>query len=167
MKVIRTTHDIVCSEDRFWELYLDDAFTRAMFTQSMGWDDPYIEVVKDDEKEVIRKMAAQPKLQLPGAVSRLISKTLGYEEDGRFDKTKKRWRMVHVTNIFGDKLHLEGIFTTEPKGDDRCVRHAEMTIEGKMFGVAGIIERAVESNMRTLLDEGVVFMNDYAKKHPA
>jgi len=167
MKVIRATHDVACSEARFWELYLDETFTRALFTQKMGWDDPYIEVIKDDEREVVRKMEAQPKLQIPGAVSRLISKTLGYTEDGRFDKTEQRWTMKHDTNIFGKKLDLLGIFTTEPKGEDRCVRHAEMRIDAKMFGVAGIIERAVESNMSRLLGEGIEFTNDWIKKHPA
>ena len=166
MKEIRGTQVLDCSAERFWALYLDDTFTRRLFIEEMGWEDPVIKVVKDDEHEVVRTMEAQPKLNLPAAAARMISKTLGYHEDGRFDKKAKRWTMKHVTNIFGEKVDLSGEFTANDLGDGRCERHAVFRIDVKIFGVAGLLERAIEPNVHRLWEQNTSFTNRWVKAHP-
>lgn len=171
MKTIRATQQLNCSAERFWALYFDETFTRALFVEGMGWDDPEIEVKRDDEEMFVRRMAAQPKLDIPGSVARMISKTLGYEEDGRFDKKRERWVMRHSTNIFGDKLDLKHIFTVDDQTDDdgegRCKLNAEVVVNAKIFGVGGLLERVIETNVHKILAQNTKFINDWVARHPA
>lgn len=166
MLVYRPRHEIDCTPDRFWELYLDDEFQRRMFVDGLGWLPPTITHGADSEDEFQRTMEANPKVLISGPVARLIKHTLGFVETASFDKAERVFRMKHRTNIFGDKVRLQGEFRVEPVGEHRCRRVARLEVEAHVFGVGRLLEKAVEINMKKGWDDSAVFFNRWVAKHP-
>lgn len=167
MIVYRPRHEIDCTPDRFWELYLDADFQDRMFIDGLGWSSPEITIVREDDDELVRKMEAYPRIDIPGGIAKLIKQKLGYVEEARYSKKDRVFRMRHRTNIFGEKVRLEGEFSVEPVGETRCRRVAKLEVEAYVFGVGRLLEKAVEINMKKGWDDSARFFNRWIAKHPA
>ncbi len=55
----------------------------------------------------------------------------------------------------------------EPKSDGTVTRVVEITMEAKVFGVGGMIEKMTEKSTREGWGKSADFINDYLKKNPA
>ncbi len=166
MLVYRPRHEIDCTPDRFWDLYFDPGFQERMFIDGLGWSAPEITIVKDDDDELARNITATPRISVPGPIAKLIKHTLGYTEEARFDKRERMFRMKHRTNIFGDRVRLEGRFWVDAVGEHRCRRQAELEVDAKIFGIARVLEKAVQVNMKKGWDDSAHFYNRWVAKHP-
>lgn len=165
MTTFTMTHDIDCDPDRFWELFFDHEMNSAMF-KAIGFPEWKITEEIDGEKELVRKIKATPKMELPGAVQKLIGPSFGYDEVGKFDKEKKIFRFVITPTAMANKVRNEGSVKCEPNGPGKCKRVAEMIAEAKVFGIGGMIESSVEKGNREGWAASAKFMNDWIKSHP-
>ncbi|PRQ09729.1 DUF2505 family protein [Enhygromyxa salina] len=139
--------ELDCTPARFWQLYFDDDFTRETFERGLGWAAPQITEFRTDERELIRNLSAQPKLEISGKAAKLIGEQLGYQEWGRFDRTTERFEFRNRTNIFGERMKLRGTMWAEPIGQARMRWRTEMTVDCSIFGVGGLLERTAEQNI--------------------
>ena len=165
MHTVRVEHEIDCTPERHWELYLDPEFTRDMFVDGLGHNEPDITEVSDDDKERRRDMKVVPKLELPPRIQKLMKGKMGYSEKGRFDKKREKFYLEHKTAALGDKLRLNGEFFVEPLGDKRCKRTAIVRVDVRVFGIGGLLERVIERSIKSGWDDSAKYMNRWLAKN--
>jgi hypothetical protein len=167
MRRCDTNFELDCQPDRFWLLYLDEDFTRELFVRGLGWDAPTFTEFRSNEREVIRNLSAAPKLDLDGKVAKLIGEQMGYREWGRFDRAKGEWEFRHQTNIFGERLKMQGRMWAEPLGQTRMRWRTQTTIECSIIGVGGLLERTAEQNINKTYPISAKYWNRWLAEHPA
>ena len=161
MRRLTVTHEIACTPARFWELYLDSEFTRALIVEGLGFAGCEFLRRDETEKEVLREMTAQPRIELPEAVARLVGNRLSYREVGRFAKDAQTWTFDTILGVMADKIKMGGTMRSSALGEDRCRRQADLWVDVNLFGVAGIIERAAESSLRRGWDDSARWINQW------
>jgi Protein of unknown function (DUF2505) len=165
MRNINLTHEINCSVERFWEVFFDETFNKALFLEHLGF--PEYEVLKQDGEvsNMHRVIRGRPKMNVPKPVAKVLGDKFGYEETGNMKAGKWAWTMK--TNTLTDKLNTTGTVECEKIGDDKCRRIAKINMEAKVFGVGKLIEQSTEKEMRTGWDTSAAFMNKWLASHPA
>lgn len=165
MLELTLTHEIDCSPERFWELFLDPAFTREMIVDGLGFASCEIEDIQERGNKRYRDMRVVPKIDVPAPVAKLLGPRLYYTEHGVFDEDTQVWDHHMELSVLSDRIRLGGKVRVEPLGEDRCRRTADLWTEAKIFGIGGVVERAAEKNMRDGWSKGAQWMNRWIKEH--
>jgi hypothetical protein len=160
------THEIRCNVDTFWKVFFDKDFNTRLYTETLGFPDFKVVDQSDDGTTVTRKVAAQPKMDVPAAVQKLIGAGFRYTEDGTMKKSEGLWRWKMTPSTLTDKLFTSGTVRVEAIGGDRVRRVADMNIEAKIFAVGGLIESSAEKQMRDGWDRSAIFMNKFIESAP-
>ena len=155
------THEIACDVDTFWKTFFDPAYNEKQFLEALQFPAFKITDQKENDREIIRTVAAQPKMNVPGAIAKLMGPNFRYVEEGRFDKATKVWSWKLIPSVLADKVRQEGKLRVEPLGENRVRRVADLTIEAKIFGLGGLIESSTEKQLRDGWDESARFTNKY------
>ncbi|EDM75640.1 hypothetical protein PPSIR1_13385 [Plesiocystis pacifica SIR-1] len=138
---------VECTPARFWALYLDEDFNRDTFLHGLRWSEPRITAYRETETEILRNVAAHPKLDVSGRAARLVGESLGYEEFGRFDRATQIFHFRQRTTVFGDRLWIHGHMRADPRGEAGMHWRTQATVECSIPAVGGLLERAVEHNL--------------------
>jgi hypothetical protein len=166
MADVRIEHVFNCSADTFWDkLFFDDEYNDTLFKQALEF--PVYEKLKEEksETEVRRAIHVVPKLgPMPGPLKTLVGDGLGYREDGVYDKKTRHYRTVITPNKLAEKITIQGDFWVEPKGDKQCLRIFECSVTAKIFGVGGMLEKRVISDMEASYEKSAKFTNEWIAK---
>lgn len=157
-------HEIDCSEERFWELFLEPDFTRDMIVEGLGFASCEVGPLTDAGDTQKRPMQVVPKLVLPAAVAKILGPRLGYSEAGVWYPKDQRWRYDLRLSVLTDRISLGGGVTTKPLGDDKCVRVSSHEVTIKIFGIGSLAEGAAKTNMVDGWDKSAVWMNRWLAK---
>ena len=159
MKTIHLEHDIACDEETFWKTYFDRELSSRLFREGLGF--PVYEILEQRETptETIRKVRAQPKLDVPAAVAKLLGPGFGYAEDSTFDKTSRVWRYKMTMSVMADRLLHEGQMHVVPAAPGHVRRIASLRFEARVFGVGGMLEAAGEKQLTQSWADSAVAMN--------
>ncbi|MBL8683888.1 MAG: DUF2505 domain-containing protein [Myxococcales bacterium] len=157
------THEINCDPDTFWKLFFDKEFNDALYKGALGFTKYDLLESKDSDKQLVRKVNAVPKVDLPGPIAKLMGPGFGYVEDGVLDKATKRWTWTLTTSTMADKLKQNGTLKVEAAGEGKCRRVAEISGEAKVFGLGGMIESTIEKELRQGWDKSAEFMNKWIR----
>ena len=155
------THEIRCNLDTFWKTFLDKDFNTRLYIESLGFPEWKIVEQSEDEKQASRKVAALPKMEVPGPVAKLLGSNFRYVETGSMSKPERIWRWNMTPSTLADKLFTSGVVRAEAIDENRTRRFADMVIEAKIFGVGGLIESSAEKQLREGWDKSAAFMNKY------
>ncbi len=163
MTTFQMKHEMDCTPSMFWQTFFDNELQKEIFK---ALDFPKWEIVefKDSETETVRIVNAIPKFDVPGPVAKLLGPGFGYREEGRFDKATKIYKFVIKPTQMADKLKNEGTVRCEPKGEDKCIRVVDITVEAKVFGIGGMIEKMTEKGNRDGWEKSAVLINAHLKK---
>jgi hypothetical protein len=158
MKTVTVTILLPCNAATFWKLFLDEGYNRALFVDELQ----YKEYSVIEQSETARKVRVVPKLNLPGALQKLVGDSFSYEEHGTLDRARNEWswRMVPKKEIIATR----GTMRIEPISDTQCRRHDEVTIEGKIFGLGGLIESTAEKEVRAQSTKELAFLTRWLEK---
>lgn len=167
MKKISLRHDIQCSADRFWELFFDEEFNRAMYVDDLGFPEYTQLSFEKTDSLYTRVVRGRPKMNAPKTVQKVLGDSFSYEEHGKFEVASKLWTWHLKPSVMEGKLLTSGSVRVESKGDDACVRIAEITCEAKIFGVGGVLESTMEKEMDKGWAQSAGFTNRWLKDHPA
>jgi hypothetical protein len=159
------THEIHCNAETFWKVFLDKDFNLGLYKGPLGFPDFNVTDQKDTDTEVTRKVAAQPKMDVPGPLVKMIGSNFRYTEEGSMKKSEGIWRWKMTPSTMADKLFTSGTVRVEPAGGDKVRRIAEIHIEAKVFGLGGLIEGTTEKQMREGWDKSAAFMNKWLAEH--
>ena len=89
---------------------------------------------------------------------------LRYREEGRFEKSTQRYTVKVVPNRLADKLNVEGLMVTQSLGDKQCKRVFTASVNVKIFGVGGMIEKRIASDLQRSYDAGARFTAKYLQE---
>ncbi len=152
-------HEIECSEERFWALFLDPEFTRDMIVQGLGFASCEVGAIEGTGDVQKRPMKVTPKLVLPGAVAKVLGDKLAYTEAGLWHPKEQRWRYDLRLSVLSERIKIGGDVTTKALGEHRCLRISTHTVEIKIFGIGSLAERAAATNMQDGWDKSAVWTN--------
>src|SRR6185369_13331599 len=142
MKTVTNSTVLPCSADTFWKTFLDERYTRTLFLDELRYKSvDFLELT-----DSARKLRVSPNINLPGVVQKLVGDTFSYEEHGTLDRARNEWswRMIPKKELVATR----GKVRIEPMGDGQCRRHDEVIVEGKIFGLGGVIESTAEKEIR-------------------
>ncbi len=159
------THEIHCDADTFWKVFLEKEFNEKLYRDALGFPDFTIVEQKEVDGTVTRRVSAQPKMEVPGPVQKLIGPGFRYTEEGSMKLSERIWRWKMTPSTLADKLFTSGIVRIEPIGEGKVRRIAEMNVEAKIFAVGGLIESTTEKQMREGWDKSATFMNKWIADH--
>ncbi len=159
-------HIFNCSEDTFWEkVFWDDEYNARMFKDALKF--PVHKKIREDDKgdTIERVIDVVPKLgDMPAALKKVIGEGVGYREDGVFDKKTRHHKVKITPNKLADKMTITGDLFTEPAGEGKCKRVFNCTAVAKIFGVGGMLEKRIMSDMETSYAIAAKFTNDWLKE---
>ena len=142
MKRLDRTLELGCSVSEFWSRFFDDeAFATRLYTEGLGFVSA--EVVRKTADE--RVMRLVPNVKLPDALASLLKGTLGYEDRATLDRETSA--LSFRSAALAEKLVTTGVIRVEPAGEGRCRRRDEVRIEGKVFGLGGLLEQTAEKEL--------------------
>ena len=81
--------------------------------------------------------------------AKLLGDSFGYTETHNFDKKTKLFRARMTPSVLADRLSSESVVRVEAAGAGKCRRTVEVSVEARIFGVGGLVEGALEKNLRT------------------
>lgn len=159
MKTFTLVHEIATDVDGFWTTFFDRAYNEALYAKGLQF--PKYEVLKQEEndKTIVRSVRVTPKLDVPGPIAKMLGDGFAYLEEGTWDRATKIWKWK---NSPSDKLSTEGTIRCEPVGEGKCRRVGDIRIEGKVFGLGGMLESTLEKNLRAGWEKSAVFLNEWA-----
>src|SRR5262249_31075375 len=163
MKRGSLVQDMAMDVAEHWRIYLDDAFERELYRDGLRF--PVYELLenRETESEIIRRIRVVPKLDLPGPVAKVLGSSFAYTEEGRFDKAARLWTSKFIPSVLADRLTSTVAVRAEPAGEGRCRRTIDYTVEARIFGVGGLVESALEKNVRGGWEAGARFMNGWKR----
>jgi hypothetical protein len=169
MRTVSERFVLPCDCDSFWRLFLDEAYIKALFLDELKFKQLTILELTDKT----RKVRAVPSMNLPAVLEKLVGDSFAYEEHGTLDRAKNEWtwRMVQPEQPDGKRkkeiVSTRGTIRVTPAADGKCNRTDEVQVEGKMFGVGGIIEATVEKEMRSVWTKELAFIARWLDKSRA
>ena len=159
MSKFTTTHELNCSQDKFWTFFLDRSNVSKIYVEAKGYAEYSVLEQNETADTISRKATANPKWTLPGPVQKFMGGDFKYTEESTFDKATKIWRWKGISLTYADKMLIEGNMVVEPIGDNkvRCVQN--FALEAKIFGIGGLMESSFEKELRTDADQQAVGLN--------
>ncbi len=167
MRRFTIVQDLDTDPTTHWRLFLDDIYDRTQYLEGFHYHSYEVLLHKEEGDVITRNVRVTPRLDLPGPVAKLFGPRFAYTEEGRFDKTKQVWTSRLVPSVIADRLKSESRVTVEPAGEGKCRRTCELTVDAHIFGIGGIVESALEKNIRTGWSDAAKYMNEYVRKQKA
>lgn len=159
---VSIVHDFDCSEETFWDVFLDNDYNRRMFLEHMKfarWD---IIEFEQSEHTVRRVVQVEPNTgPLPGPVKKAIGERISYQEQGVLDRTKNRYELRVIPPSLQDKMTISGAQWTQPLGEGRCRRTFEANVQVKIFGIGSLIEKRIAADMAKGYEDGADFTRSF------
>lgn len=161
---VRIVHTYNVSEDTFWDkLFFDDEYNRRLYLEALKFHDWQVERHEDTGSEVQRAINVAPPLgDLPGPMQKVLGDNIRYTESGVLDKKARRYRIQITPSRLADKIKVSGVLYTEPTGDHECRRIFEASVEVKVFGIGGMMEKRLVADLEKSYGIGAKFTNQYA-----
>jgi hypothetical protein len=165
MNKFTMTHQIHCDAETFWKVFLDKKFNETLFTGPMGFPDFKVTEQTETGTTISRKVSAQPKMEVPGAVQKLLGDGFRYTEEGSMNKSERVWGWKIIPSTLADRIHTSGAVRVEPSGEHEVRRITEVSVEAKIFGLGGLLESTAEKELRKIWDKSAEYMNKWVAEH--
>ena len=153
-----------CDEDTYWNrVFLDDDFNQKLYAGHLQFPRWTVDKSHDTGDALERTITIVPKTgEIPKPIKKLIGDNIGYREEGRFDKTKKRYSCRIIPNSMADKATVLGEMWIEPQGTG-IRRIFELTVTVKVFGVGGMVEKRIIEDTRKGYDDSYPFVVEHLR----
>jgi Protein of unknown function (DUF2505) len=158
MKRLTESWTLPCSAERYWDVFVDPDYSRALYLDGLRFKD--YQVISNDPSA--RKLRLVPRLNLPAPLAKVIGEAFAYEQHGSLDRKTGlwTWRMAPP----GDPKGKEGVVSSRGSirvvdaGPGQCTRTDEVTLSGNVFGLGGLMESAAEKELRSSWQNEIAFL---------
>ncbi len=163
MTALRIVHQLPCSAEVFWEtLFFDPEFNRRLFLEHLRFPAWRVTDQRDGELVLERTVEVTPLLgELPGPLKAVLGSSLSYRESGRFDKQARTYTLTAVPSVLSDRLGVSGELSCKTIGEGRSERVFVAKVEARVFGVGGLLEKRILSDLQSNYDGSAVFIDRY------
>jgi hypothetical protein len=158
------SQNIAADVDEHWRLFLDDDVERRMYVERLHFHRYELLERRETDAELVRKIRVVPKLDVPGAVAKLLGDSFAYTESQTFDKKTSVFRSKIVPSVFADQLGSETVVRAEAAGPGKCRRTVDLSVEARVFGIGGLVESALEKNLRSGWVDSAAYLDAEAAK---
>lgn len=163
MKKLTDSVTLPCSAEKFWAVYLDPAYAKALYLDELKFKDYRVL----EQTPTSRKQRIVPRVNLPGPIANLVGDTFAYEEHGTFDPAQSlwTWKMVQPAGVTSTPfISTWGTTKITPISDTQCRRLDEVHVESKKFGIGGLIESSAEKEVRASWSKEAAFFTRWLQK---
>jgi hypothetical protein len=166
MAEARIVHEIECSVDTFWErIFLDDAFNERLHKSHLKFLEWKIVDREETSTGFRRVVEVAPSVgDMPAALKKVLGDNIRYRERGEYFKAERRYRVDVVPRSLGGKLSVRGEVTCEPAGENRCRRIFSARVEARFFGVGGMLEKRIVSDLYRSYERAAAYTNTYLRE---
>jgi hypothetical protein len=163
----RIVHQLSCSESMFWDtLFFDAEFNRRLFLEELGFYGWKVLRQTEVGADVVeRELEVSPPVgSLPGPLRALIGEGISYREVGRYDRTRRRYSVKAKSATLSDRLLVDGELFTEKTDEQSCRRIFSVRVAASIFGVGGLLEKRVFSDLEQSYASSAAFIARYVKE---
>lgn len=146
----------ISPEDYIREIHLDREFNVWLHEEKLGVG--YREIKSDTEKGT-RQIEMLPSPDLPDVLRKAIGENFKMIEEGSL--AGDRYDFVIHPSRFSDRIQVRGEMTLRAAEGGGCIRHVAVTVDAKVPGVRGMLEKAIEKNVRKSLGESAAYANEW------
>ncbi len=143
-------------------LHFDEGFNKAL-AESVKLGRTLLKLDRGPTT-LVRHVRIEPAREIPGPVAKLLGgNKLSYVEEVDYELGKGRGRWKTITSVLTDKIDSQGTLelVAVPGGVKRIVTG---DIKVSVFGVGGIIEKFVVSDVEKSYDAAAAFTREWLKK---
>lgn len=147
MKLTFQTPIRLAREDYFEKVYTSQEF-QALVAKNVQMRRR--EVLKEEHRGNVyyREVLQVPKRDLPTVVKKVVgADELSFVEKGTFFRDQHRIEFIVIPSVKPDRISIDGRIWFEP-APDGCLRHCELNVDVRIFGVGSIIEKIVIEDIR-------------------
>lgn len=147
------------SAERFEEVYFDETFATAL-AATLKLGRTLVRLERTPER-IVRHVRIEPEREIPAPVAKLLGgKRFAYVEELDYDVARHagRWRII--PNVLEGKVDAGGTFELLAGGNG-VKRRLLGDISVSVFGIGGLVERIVVSELERSYENGAVFMRQY------
>jgi Protein of unknown function (DUF2505) len=159
-------HEMGCDTETYWEkCVLTEEYNRRLFLEALKFLNYELIEQKDTGDTVTRRVKAEPESRnLPGPIKKVVGDSLGYVEEGSYDRKTKVYTFRSIPGAFPDKVKISGTMRCEPCGEKKVTRITEIQIDVKVFMIGGMIEDRITADMKESYAKAAEFTTAYVKE---
>ena len=137
---LNTSHNISCSQDDFWSIYWNPAFTESLRIHAkihteLIWEE-------DNDKQYERRVLVSPDRTLPAPLAKILgSSKLTYTQNSRWDKDSHRVHWAITPSVLSNKFEANGVFEVTKSTAVSCT----MTITGNVRVKVPLVGSRIEA----------------------
>ncbi len=135
------------SVERFAAVYFSEPFNEGVAKELGLKERRLVEEEPLDGERVRRRVRMIPSVQLPGALKKLIGDhEINYDEVSTYDRARQEVEFF-IDSAARDRLEVKGTirFLQSPGGVRRLI---DCEANARVFGVGGLIEKLIESEVK-------------------
>jgi hypothetical protein len=168
METININHVLSCSEDTFWNLAMDEEFTRTLYLDALGYQ-AWEQVSCEKTAALIRRVThlVPPMLDLPSVLKKIAKSGISYEQVEVFDRAAGRLETELTPSNFRDRVTIRSTTHTEGLGAETCKRMCTATVVARIFPVSGLVERQIAAGMVRAYQRSAEYIDVYVQKRRA
>ena len=163
MADFRVEHRFNCSEESFWsKVFFDSEYNQRLFFDHLKFSG-FRELKNEDQGEQVHRVveAVPPIGDLPGPLKTVVGDGVGYEERGVFERKARRYQATVVPNRLADKISVKIEISTVADGPEHCKRIAQGSVNAKIFGVGGMLEKKMVADLQKSYEKSAAFTNAF------
>jgi hypothetical protein len=159
-------HEMDCDADTYWEkCVLTEEYNRRLFLEELKFLKYELIEQKDAGESVTRRVKAEPEsANLPGPLKKVVGDSLGYTEEGTYDRKSKVYSFRTTPAAFPDKVKIHGTMRCEPRGEKKVTRITEIQVDVKIFMVGGMVEDRIVADIKHSYAKAAEFTNTFVKE---
>ncbi len=163
MADFRFEHTFNCSQETFWsKVFLDEEYNRRLFLERLKFSQ-WRELERQEKDGKLHRVveAAPPVGELPGPLKSVIGDNAGYQERGVLDHERHHYSVTVVPNRLADKISVRLEISTTADGPNRCRRLVQGSVNAKIFGVGGLLEKKMIADLDKSYTKSAEFTNAF------
>jgi hypothetical protein len=156
------THTIRCDVETYWKTFFDPAFNTALYHQTLAFPAWEVTELRETATGLVRRVAATPKVDLPGPVVKLIGPNLRYTEEGTFERAASTFTWVMKVSAMADKIDNGGKLRVEAgSAPGECRRIVDLHTSANIFMIGSLMESTTEKSLREGWEASAKFHNEW------
>jgi hypothetical protein len=161
----RHAHRIATDVEKFWDVFFDPEFNRALYLRGLEFASYRIVVDKTDRDGTrLRRVECVPNVELPAVAHKYFGETVRFTEVGQFDPHSNHYYTQVVLGFGGDKLTLTGDVCVQPDGPCQLKRVVTGNLTVKVGRIAKLVERVAKQQMQDSCERSAEFTSRWIRE---
>jgi hypothetical protein len=158
-------HTFSTDADTYWnQIFFDEEYNRSLCLDYLKFSlFRVLSFSKENDGTIMRRLEIAPRVEIPGAIKKVLGDSANYVEEGTFDPVARRWNFNVIPHVASNKIKTRGEMWLEARGDKRVERTCVINTEVKVFGIGKMIEELIEKQTRASYDEAAVFTEKWIR----